>query len=149
MTAPLAATAEINLHIPALLPEHYCADVHERLVLYKRLANCASREALDALQEELIDRFGLLPAPAQALLETHRLRLEIQPYGIRKLDAGPEAISIQFVPNPPIDPMKLIKLIQTRREYKLAGQDRIRLDKASANLDERLALLRGFLKEIA
>ncbi len=149
MTAPLAATAEINLHIPALLPEHYCADVHERLVLYKRLANCASREALDALQEELIDRFGLLPPPAQALLETHRLRLEIQPYGIRKLDAGPEAISIQFVPNPPIEPMKLIKLIQTRREYKLAGQDRIRLDKASANLDERLALLRGFLKEIA
>ncbi|TCS71509.1 transcription-repair coupling factor [Sulfuritortus calidifontis] len=149
MTAPLAATAEINLHIPALLPEHYCADVHERLVLYKRLANCANAEELDTLQEELIDRFGLLPEPAQALMETHRLRLETLPYGIRKLDAGPEAISIQFVPDPPIDPMKLIKLIQTKREYKLAGQDRIRLEKASGTLEARLALLRGFIKEIA
>jgi transcription-repair coupling factor (superfamily II helicase) len=149
VAAPLAATAEINLHIPALLPENYCADVHERLVLYKRLANCASLEDLDGLQEELIDRFGLLPEPAQALMETHRLRVETLPYGIRKLDAGPEVVSIQFVPDPPIDPMKLIKLIQTKREYKLAGQDRIRLEKASDTLEARLALLRGFIKEIA
>jgi transcription-repair coupling factor (superfamily II helicase) len=82
-------------------------------------------------------------------METHRLRVETQPYGIRKLDAGPEVISIQFVPDPPIDPMKLIKLIQTKREYKLAGQDRIRLEKASGTLEARLALLRGFIKEIA
>ena len=149
MAAPLAATTEINLHIPALLPESYCADVHERLVIYKRLANCASGEDLDELHEELIDRFGLLPEPAQALMETHRLRIETVPYGIHKLDAGPELISIQFVSNPPIDPMKLIKLIQTKREYKLAGQDRIKLEKTSKDLAERLALLRGFINEIA
>ena len=149
MAAPLNATTEINLHAPALLPNDYCADVHERLVLYKRLANCASLEDLDGLQEELIDRFGLLPEPARALMETHRLRIETAPYGIRKLDAGPDGIAVQFVPDPPIDPMKLIKLIQTKREYKLAGQDRIKLEKASANLDERLALLRGFINEIA
>ncbi|NWG86423.1 MAG: DEAD/DEAH box helicase, partial [Hydrogenophilaceae bacterium] len=149
VAAPLAVTAEINLHIPALLPDSYCADVHERLVLYKRLANCANAEELDGLHEELIDRFGLLPEPARALLETHRLRVETAPYGIRKLDAGPDSIAVQFVANPPIDPMKLIRLIQTKREYKLAGQDRIRLEKASKNLEERVALLRGFINEIA
>jgi len=149
VAAPLAATAEINLHIPALLPDSYCADVHERLVLYKRLANCANAEELDGLHEELIDRFGLLPEPARALLETHRLRIETAPYGIRKLDAGPDSIAVQFVPNPPIDPMKLIKLIQTKREYKLAGQDRIKLEMTSNNLEERVALLRGLIKEIA
>ena len=69
LSPPLGITTEINLHVPALLPDDYCSDVHERLVLYKRLANCETPEALDAMQEELIDRFGLPPPHAQALLE--------------------------------------------------------------------------------
>jgi len=149
MNAPLAVTAEINLNLPALLPDAYCGDIHERLVLYKRLANCESAEELDDLKEELIDRFGLLPDPAQTLLAVHRLRLDTQRYGIARLDVGPDAASIQFVPNPPVDPMKLIKLIQTRREYKLAGPDRLKIDKASPTLEKRIELVRGFLREIA
>jgi transcription-repair coupling factor (superfamily II helicase) len=148
LAAPLAVTSEINLHVPALLPESYCEDVHERLVLYKRLANCGSRDDLQVLEEELIDRFGLPPEPARALLETHRLRLDTQALGIQKLDAGDKSINIQFVPNPPIDPARLIKLIQTKREYKLAGQDKLRLEKASEGLDARLALVRASLSEI-
>jgi transcription-repair coupling factor (superfamily II helicase) len=149
MNAPLAVTAEINLHVPALLPESYCGDIHERLVLYKRLANCESAEELDGLKEELIDRFGLLPEPAQALLAVHRLRLDTKRHGIARLDVGPDSASIQFVPNPPVDPMKLIKLIQTRREYKLAGQDRLKIEKAAPTLEKRVELVRGFLREIA
>lgn len=149
MNAPLAVTAEINLHLPALLPESYCGDIHERLVLYKRLANCESAAELDQLREELIDRFGLLPEAAQALLAVHRLRLETKTYGIARLEVGPETASIQFVPNPPFDPMKLIKLIQTRREYKLAGPDRLRIEKASPSLEKRLELVHAFLREIA
>jgi transcription-repair coupling factor (superfamily II helicase) len=149
MSSPLAVTAEINLNLPALLPETYCGDIHERLVLYKRLANCDSAEELDDLKEELIDRFGLLPEAAQALLAVHRLRLDTRRYGIARLDVGPDSASIQFVPNPPVDPMKLIKLIQSRREYKLAGPDRIKITNDSPTLEKRIELVRGFLREIA
>ncbi len=148
MNTPLAVTAEINLNLPALLPESYCGDIHERLVLYKRLANCDSAEELDGLKEELIDRFGLLPEAGEALLAVHRLRLETKRFGIARLDVGPEASSIQFIPNPPVDPMKLIKLIQTKREYRLAGQDRLKIEKAAPSLEKRIELVRGFLREI-
>jgi transcription-repair coupling factor (superfamily II helicase) len=149
LEAPLAVTAEINLHAPALLPESYCPDVHERLVLYKRLANCVTEEELAAMEEELVDRFGLPPEPARTLLEVHRLRIRTQPLGITRLEAGPKGASVQFVPNPPIDPARLIRLVQTRREYKLAGQDRLRIDQGGATLDQRLGVLRSFLQEIA
>ncbi len=149
LEAPLAVTAEINLHAPALLPESYCPDVHERLVLYKRLANCATEDELAHLEEELIDRFGLPPEPARTLLEVHRLRIRTQPLGIARLEAGPQSTSIQFVPNPPIDPPKLIQLIQSRREYRLAGQDRLRIDKGGATLEQRLSVIREFLQAIA
>jgi len=148
LEAPLAVTSEINLHLPALLPEDYCADVHERLVLYKRLANCATKDDLQALEEELIDRFGLPPTPARVLLATHRLRLDTQPLGIVKLDAGDKAVSLQFMPNPPIDPMRIITLIQNRREYKLAGPDRLRIERASCDLDSRLGTVRDILAAI-
>ena len=146
--APMAVTTEINLHLPALLPEDFCGDVHERLVLYKRLANCDSASQLDDLKEELIDRFGLLPDPAHTLLAVHRLRLETRPFGIARLSVGPDGANIQFEPNPPIDPLKLIKLIQTRREYKLAGQDRLKIAKDCPSLEKRVELVKNLLREI-
>jgi transcription-repair coupling factor (superfamily II helicase) len=147
--APMAVTTEINLHLPALLPEDYCGDIHERLVLYKRLANCDSTAQLDELKEELIDRFGLLPDPAHTLLALHRLRLETKPFGIARLSVGPDGANIQFEPNPPIDPLKLIKLIQTKREYKLAGQDRLKIAKDCPTLEKRVQLVKDLMREIA
>ncbi len=147
--APMAVTTEINLHVPALLPQDYCGDIHERLVLYKRLANCDATSQLDELKEELIDRFGLLPEPAHALLAVHRLRLETKPFGIARLTVGPDGANIQFEPNPPIDPLKLIKLIQTKREYKLAGQDRLKIAKDCPTLEKRVELVKNLLREIA
>src|SRR5512145_1926950 len=108
MAHPLGVTTEINLHTPAHLPNDYCGDIHQRLVIYKRLAHCNTQEDLDDMQQELIDRFGLLPDPAQTLLDSHRLRIAAKPLGISKVDASSEAIVIQFAPNPPIDPMKII-----------------------------------------
>jgi len=113
--------SEINLHAPALLPEDYCANIHERLVLYKRLANCETPEELVGMHEELVDRFGLLPDPAKVLLETHRLRIAAKPLGISCIDAGPESLVLQFILNPPIDPARIIKLVQSRKTYKLGG----------------------------
>jgi transcription-repair coupling factor (superfamily II helicase) len=139
---------EINLHAPALLPEDYCADIHERLVLYKRLANCESQEELEAMQEELVDRFGLPPEPVKCLLETHRLRIAAKPLGIAKIDAGPESATLQFVPNPPIDPARIIQLVQTSKTYKLSGQDRLRVTAAMPDVAARATRLRAVLKEL-
>ncbi len=125
LSQPLEVVSEINLHTPALLPSDYCSDVQERLTLYKRLANGESEEDLRALQEELIDRFGELPPQTQALLETHRLRLLVKPFCVHKLDASEAQISVQFGPDAPIDPAKVILLIQKDRNTKMAGPDRL------------------------
>ena len=138
MSQPLGVVSEINLHLPALLPEDYCPDVHERLVLYKRLASAHDAEELTLLQEELVDRFGRLPDPARALLDTHRLRLAARLLGIMKVDANADSILLQFVPQPPIDPGRIIQLIQTRRDIKLAGENRLRWH-ASSPPDARAA----------
>ena len=142
---PLGVTTEINLHVPALLPETYCSDIHERLVLYKRLANCESLAALTGMQEELIDRFGLPPEQTQALLACHRLRLIARPLGVVKVDAGPERTQVQFGPEPPFDPGKLIALVQQDGRYRFAGPDRVRIERAAPDLEERAMLVESFL----
>ena len=149
LAAPLGVTTEINLHMPALLPDDYCSDVHERLVLYKRLANCDSEEELDGLREELIDRFGELPDAARALIDSHRLRILGKPLGIARIDATDTAVQLQFIPRPPIEPIKILKLIQTRRNYKLAGQDRLRIEANLPDLKARVAAIREAFKALA
>jgi transcription-repair coupling factor (superfamily II helicase) len=120
--------------------------VHERLTLYKRLANCDSLDEVGAMQEELIDRFGALPPQAQSLLESHRLRLLCKPLGVVKLDAAPTRITLQFEPNPPIEPIVIIGLIQKNRNYRLAGQDKLSLVRNCPTLDERVAAVRETIK---
>ena len=148
MAHPLGITTEINLHTPALLPNDYCGDIHQRLILYKRLANCSTAEELDDLHQELIDRFGLLPQPAQTLLDSHRLRVAAKPLGIIKVDASSEAIQIQFAPNPPIDPMKIITLIQSKRHFKLSGQDKLRIELKYGELSQRVLAIKNFFNEL-
>jgi transcription-repair coupling factor (superfamily II helicase) len=127
LSEPLGITTEINLHAPALLPEDYCGDIHERLTLYKRLANCKTLDELNYLFEELVDRFGKLPEAAQVLVESHRLRVTAQQAGVLKIDAGPETITIQFKKDAPIDPARVIKLVQKNRNVQLSGQDRLKI----------------------
>jgi transcription-repair coupling factor (superfamily II helicase) len=148
LSQPLSITTEINLHAPALLPESYCSGIHERLVLYKRLAHAETSEDLDTLHEELIDRFGLLPEPAQTLMDSHRLRIEAKALGIMKVDAGPESIALQFVKDPPIDPARIIELIQTRRTFKLSGQDRLRVEESHARVAERVQRVMNLFREL-
>jgi transcription-repair coupling factor (superfamily II helicase) len=148
MAHPLGVTTEINLHTPALLPDDYCGDIHQRLVIYKRLANCETGQDLEDMQQELIDRFGLLPEPTQALFDCHRLRILAKPLGIQKVDASSEAIVIQFVPNPPIDPMKIITMIQSKRHIKMAGQDKLRIELKYGDLKQRVLAVVNFFKEL-
>ncbi|NIF51456.1 transcription-repair coupling factor [Burkholderia sp. Ax-1724] len=148
LTAPLAATTEINLHTPAILPSDYCGDVQERLSLYKRLANCEHNDSIDGIQEELIDRFGKLPPPAHALVETHRLRLAAKPLGISKIDAGEAVIGLQFIPNPPVDAMRIIEMVQKHKHIKLAGQDKLRIETRSPDLAVRVATVKETLRAL-
>jgi transcription-repair coupling factor (superfamily II helicase) len=149
LAEPLGVTTEINLHVPARLPDSYCSDVHERLVLYKRLASVEAGDELDAMQEELIDRFGPLPEPAQALVACHRLRLVAHPLGITKVDAGPERSTVHFGKEPSFDPGNLILLVQRDGRIRFAGPDRVRIEKAAPVLAERVALVRDFLGRLA
>ena len=119
-----------------------------RLVLYKRLANCETNDELDTMQEELVDRFGSLPDPAQALLASHRLRVVARPLGVAKIDAGPERATIQFVKDPPIDAGALILLVQKDGRIRFAGPDRIRIERAAPTLAERTTMLRDFLSKL-
>jgi transcription-repair coupling factor (superfamily II helicase) len=148
LTQPLAVTSEINLHFPALLTSDYCPDVHERLTLYKRLSNCETDDELRLLQEELIDRFGEMPGQTLALLETHRLRIAGRALGVARLDAGPAAIQLQFVPNPPIDPAGIIRLLQSERGFKLSGQDRLLWQKPTSSLKERSVAVRDLFNKL-
>jgi transcription-repair coupling factor (superfamily II helicase) len=149
LTAPLAATTEINLHVPAILPADYCADVGERLTLYKRLANCATADMIDNIQEELIDRFGKLPPQAHALVETHRLRLIAKPVGVAKIDASETVISLQFIPEPPIDAGRIIEMVQKHRHIKLAGQDKLRIESRTPDLAVRVSTIKETLRALA
>jgi len=146
LAAPLATTTEINLHVPALLPADFCGDVHERLSIYKRMANCSAQEKIDDMQEELIDRFGKLPDPVKALIETHRLRIAAKTVGIVKIDAHSEAASLQFMVNPPIDSMRIIQLIQKNRHIKLAGQDKLRITASMPDLAARVTQVKQTIK---
>jgi transcription-repair coupling factor (superfamily II helicase) len=146
---PLDVSTEINLHTPALLPETYCSDVHERLTLYKRMANCESRDALELLREELVDRFGPLPEPARALLECHVLRLAARPLGVARVDATHETALVQFVKQPPIDGAKIIALVQRRKDLRLSGPQRLRLDAKMPGWPERAQAVRELLGELA
>jgi transcription-repair coupling factor (superfamily II helicase) len=147
LDAPLGVTTEINLHTPALLPNNYCPDVHERLVIYKRLANCNDDDSLDAMQEELIDRFGLLPETGEALIACHRLRIAAKPLGVVKIDASDAAIQLQFNPKADIDPMKLINLLQRDKRCRMNGPEKLRVTVQLGNVNRRAELVKSILKE--
>ncbi len=142
-------STEVNLHVPALLPASYCSDVQERLALYKRLADADCAEALDALREELVDRFGEPPEPARALLECHRVRIEARALGVSRVDATHEAVQLQFVKNPPVDGARVIEFIKRRRGARLAGPERLRVEARMPAWPERAQAVKDILQQLA
>ena len=120
--------------------------------MYKRFAGTTDFSELMGLREELVDRFGDLPDQAKSFYETHRLRLEMTGFGIKKIDATPASIQIQFIPNPPIDPMKIIQLIQSSKHIQLNGQDKLKIlpqkEKDFEKLEQRLDQIRKTLRSL-
>jgi transcription-repair coupling factor (superfamily II helicase) len=148
LMSPMNVTTEINLHAPALLPDDYCGDVHLRLSFYKKLATAKTTDQIDALLEEIVDRFGKLPPQAQTLLDVHRLRVMAKAYGVVKVDAAPGVINITFKPNPPIDPMTIIHLIQKNRHIKLTGNDKLRIERDLPEAKDRALMVRDVLRSL-
>ena len=131
LEGPIDSGIEINLHMPALLPDDYVPDVHLRLILYKRIASCESQEALDELTVELIDRFGLLPEPAKNFMRNAAIKLRAAALGVEKIDAADSGGYLLFGEDSRIDPVALVKLVQNESLiYRLKGSHRLqfRLD---------------------
>lgn len=146
---PLGAPTEIELRLPALLPEAYVGDVHVRLSLYKRIAAAPDEPAIDELTAELVDRFGLLPAPAVALLRLTRLRLAARTLGVRKLDLGAQGGYVLFEEENSVDPRAVIRLLQDKsREYRLDGPLKLRVSRDLEEEDERFDFAGSLLSRL-
>ena len=148
LDAPLGITTEIKLHSPALLPESYCPDIHERLVLYKRLAVCETVQQINAIHEELVDRFGLPEQPVKTLIESHHIRLAAKELGIDAIDATSEAVTVTFGKNNNVDPTEIILLIQSDKKYRLAGADKLRFTSEMENIEVRINTVKNVLKTL-
>jgi transcription-repair coupling factor (superfamily II helicase) len=148
LLSPLNVTTDINLHAPALLPDDYCGDVHLRLSFYKKLATAKNTDQIDALLEEIVDRFGKLPPQAQTLIDVHRLRVIARPYGVVKVDAAPNIITITFRKNPPIEPIRIIELIQKNKYIKLAGNEKLRIERELPDSKARAQMVRDVLRSL-
>jgi transcription-repair coupling factor (superfamily II helicase) len=142
--------AEVELHIPALIPDDYLPDVHARLTLYKRIASARDADGLRELQVEMIDRFGLLPDPVKNLFAVAGLKLAATSLGMRKLELGERGGRVLFNPQPNIDPLRVIKLIQAQpKVYALDGQDKLKVRLDLPGAAERLGAAQGLLRALA
>ncbi|WP_070886867.1 transcription-repair coupling factor [Pseudomonas argentinensis] len=146
---PLGGGPEINLRVPALIPEDYLPDVHARLILYKRIANANDEDGLKELQVEMIDRFGLLPEPTKHLVRLTLMKLQAERLGIKKIDAGPQGGRIEFAAETPVDPLTLIKLIQSApNRYKFEGATLFRFSVPMERAEERFNTLEALLERL-
>lgn len=142
--------ADVELHVPALIPEDYLPDVHTRLTLYKRISSARDNDALRELQVEMIDRFGLLPDPAKHLFAVAELKLRANALGIRKLDLGENGGRIVFESKPDIDPMAVIQLIQKQPNlYAMEGPDKLRIKHPLPLPEDRFNAARALLTTLA
>jgi len=151
LDSPFDMLCEVKLHTPTLLSSDYCPDVHARLGFYKTLAHARSDNDVIAVQEALIDRYGVLPEAARVLLQSHGLRIAAEPLGVVKIDAHQEQAIVQFAHKPNVDPMRILHLIQSRRDLKLAGSDRLLLDlsKTQNTVAARVDAVHYLLKALA
>ena len=146
---PLGGGPEVNLRVPALIPDDYLPDVHARLILYKRIASAIDEDGLKELQVEMIDRFGLLPDATKNLVRLTLLKLQAEKLGIRKVDAGPQGGRIEFAANTCVDPLTLIKLIQSQpNRYKFEGATLFKFQVPMERGEERFNTLEALLDRL-
>lgn len=142
-------TTEIDLHIPALIPDDYLPDVHERLVLYKRIASTRDKEELRELKVEMIDRFGLLPDAVKNLFAITEVKQQATVLGIKRIDMGDSGGSITFGEQPDINPAMIIELIQMHSSiYRLEGQHKLRISREMDTADARFQEIQKLMEKL-
>ena len=150
LDAPLGTGVEVDLHLPALIPDDYLPDVHARLIAYKQIASAEDEEALKDVQRSMIDRFGLLPPPLKTLFEVTRLKLKAEALGITRVNAGAESGRLDFAQEPTLDPMALITMVQqSPNRYRLEGGQRLRFRLPMETPEQRMHTVEGLLDALA
>ncbi|MFT6366294.1 MAG: transcription-repair coupling factor (superfamily II helicase) [Halioglobus sp.] len=148
--SPIDPGTEVNLHIPALIPDDYLPDINTRLVLYKRIAAAATDDDLREIQVEMIDRFGLLPVQAKNLFVTGSLRIKADSLGIAGIEVGPRGGNIDFKDSTRVNPLSLVQLVQSEPQaYKLAGATRLRFESDLSEPTDREPFVENLLKKLA
>ncbi|MCG8315168.1 MAG: transcription-repair coupling factor, partial [Pseudomonadales bacterium] len=147
---PFKHGAEINLRIPTLIPEDYLPDVHNRLIMYKRIANAKHQDDLQELKVEMIDRFGLLPDAIKNLFRITALKLLAEKLGVAKIEAGPQGGRIEFGAETQVDPLTIVKMVQSQpQNYRLDGADKLKFMLESEQHDERIKIVETLLKQLS
>lgn len=142
--------SEIDLHLTALIPDTYLADVELRLQFYKRIANAKTTTELDEIHVEMIDRFGLTPVPLKNLFAISELKLKADALGIIKIDVSDKGGKLEFNERPNVKPETIIKLIQKEAHlYRLEGPTRLRFSLPTHELNERIALVDALLDRLS
>ena len=149
LDAALNAGIDVNLHLPALIPDDYLPDVNMRLTLYKRLSNCETKQHLHELQVEMIDRFGLLPEPVKTLFQLAELRQIGEQIGLKKIEAGPNGGRLQFTANTVVEPITIVKMVQDNPAiFRLQNNDQLSFTMAMETADQRFDLVNEILQKL-
>ncbi len=147
--APLSLTAEINLHMPALIPDDYLGDVHQRLLFYKRISNTDSRDKLDNIRMELIDRFGIPPQSVKQLFAVHQIRLKAEQLGITKVDISQQGGHIEFAPDTPVQAVTIIQMMQKHPTYfRMNGGQRLKIMVMLEDYEKRIQFIQDLLDSL-
>ncbi len=149
LSMPLGEGIEVDLHLPALIPDDYLPDVHTRLVHYKRIANAEDADALENLQAEMVDRFGRLPPQVVNLFRVTEIKLLAQYLGITRVDFGESGGRVEFGQDTTVDPMRVIELVQSSPDrYRFDGGNRLRLILPLGDTELRLRSCRELLEQL-
>jgi transcription-repair coupling factor (superfamily II helicase) len=149
LDAALHQGIEVNMHLPALIPDDYLPDVNMRLTLYKRLSNCETKEHLHELQVEIIDRFGLLPDPVKVLFQLAELRQLGEKLGLKKIEAGPNGGRLQFTANTLVEPMAIVTMVQSQPSiFRLQNNDQLSFTMAMDSPAARFEQVNDILQQL-
>ncbi len=150
LSGPMNQGPEIDLRISAIIPEDFIGDIHNRLIMYKRISNAKTKEQLQDLQAELIDRFGLLSQPVKNLLLITELKLKAAQLGILKISASGQQGKLDFSEKPSINPAELISLIQVHaKRYQMEGPQRLKFTIDATGAEERIFEINTLLGKLA
>ncbi|MBB1487514.1 transcription-repair coupling factor [Oceanospirillum sediminis] len=146
---PLHTGSEVNLRIPALIPDDYLPDVHSRLIMYKRIANARDDSELKELQVEMIDRFGLLPDALKNLFNQTKLKLKAEYLGITRIDCGPESGMFEFAAETQVEPLAIVKMVQSApQRFKLEGASKLKFTDLMKQPESRFRIVEDLIKKL-